>query len=257
MNYSFLSNTWKEIIIGSLLGDGSIQINDKYRNARFSFRHSIKQKDYFDWKVKELQAISGPRFMWKQKSGFGDGEIWRYQSKALPELTEIYKLTHVGKRLTVRRKWLNKLTPLSLAIWWLDDGSLIANGRKGVICTDSFTCDEHKLLAAYLLKARGVKVNISKVKKVYKGNLKEYYRLWFRSSEELKKFLRLVLPYIKVSSMLYKVILLYKDSNLQQRWISEVSNLTGFSENFIQKIVNEKKNKWKAFSENDIVRSSE
>jgi len=48
-----------------------------------------------------------------------------------------------------------------------------------------------------------------------------YYRLWF-STEELKKWLRLIMPHIPVPSMLYKVILIYKHSLLQQRWISEV-----------------------------------
>jgi len=47
--------------------------------------------------------------------------------------------------------------------------------------------------------------------------------------------------------MLSKVILLYKDQNLQQRWISEVNKLTGFSFPVIEKYLNEKKSKWKNF----------
>ena len=250
MSNSFLSSIGKEIILGSLLGDGSLKIHQNYKNARFSFRHSIKQKDYFDWKIKQLKTISSMKSTWSQKSGFNENAIvWRYQSLALVELSEIYKLTHKNDKFSVTRKWLNKLTPLSLAIWWLDDGSLIANGRKGVLCTDSFDGKEQELLANYLLKVWHVRVSIGKVKRVYKGELREYYRLWFRSSEELKKFLRIILPYIKVSSMLYKVVLLYKDFNLQQRWISEVSNLSGFSKEIIQKVIDDKKSRWKSFRE--------
>ena len=63
---------------------------------------------------------------------------------------------------------------------------------------------------------------------------------------------------MKIEQMLPKVILLYKDSNLQQRWISEVNQSTIFSKEIIEKYISEKKNKWKKYtSENDIVRSSE
>src|SRR3989344_6056282 len=149
---SFLSNVCKDLILGSLLGDGSIKIHPKYKNARFSFRHSIKQKDYFFWKMKQLEEISSKKCWWKQKGGFSENIIFRYQSNALPVLSEIYNLTHPKGMLKIRRKWLNQLTPLSLAVWWLDDGSIISNGRKGVICTDAFSKEENEILKRYLLK---------------------------------------------------------------------------------------------------------
>src|SRR3989344_2022131 len=169
INSSFLSDRSKEIILGSLLGDGSLKIHSGYKNARFSFRHSVGQKDYFFWKVKELKEISGDSYFWKQKAdGFG-GEKLRYQSLALSQLTELYHLTHQKDRFVAQPEWL--------------------------------------------------------------------------------KLLRLILPYIKVEAMLSKILLLYRNPELQQRWISEVSSLTGFSEKIIQKYVNTKKAKWKIFRE--------
>ena len=244
---SFLSDQCKEVILGSLLGDGSLKIHEPYKNARFSFRHSIQQREYFFWKVAQLKEISGESCWWEQeKNGLG-GVMLRYQSIASEELTEVYQATHKKNRLAIKRKWLNQLTARSLAVWWLDDGSLITNGRRGVLCTDPFTYEEQKILAQYLLKVWGVKVAIGKIKRVREGKNYEYYRLWIRSSEELKKFLLIILPYIKVSSMLPKVLLLYKDSQLQQRWISEVSKATGFSEKRIEEYVDQKKTKWKMF----------
>jgi hypothetical protein len=52
---------------------------------------------------------------------------------------------------------------------------------------------------------------------------------------------------MKVASMLPKVLLLYKDSDLQQRWISEVNKLTGFSFRIINKYLKEKKSRWERF----------
>jgi len=170
MRKSFLSDRCREIILGSLLGDGSLRIHKPYKNARFSFRHSVHQKEYFDWKVNQLREVSSQNNVWKQKAdGFG-GEKMRFQSLALESLTEIYRLTHQhDHRLVVRRKWLNLLTPLSLAVWWLDDGSIIANGRKGVLCTDPIPIEEQKLLAKYLLKVWGINVKIGKITRVRNG----------------------------------------------------------------------------------------
>lgn len=247
MNPSFLSDQCKEIILGSLLGDGSLKINKPYKNARFSFRHSVQQQEYFFWKSSQLKEISGEAYWWQQeKNGLG-GRMLRYQSRASESLTALYRQTHEKNRLVIRRRWLNQLGPQSLAIWWLDDGSLIVNTRRGVLCTDPFPYEEQKLLARYLLVTWGVRVSIGKIIRMHDGAIREYYRLWIRSSEELKKFLRIILPYMRVPSMLPKVLLLYRDSQLQQRWISEVSNATGFSEKLIESYVIRKKAGWKAF----------
>jgi len=243
-----LSEKVQSIILGSLLGDGSLTISDKYRNARFSFRHSHIQKEYFQWKANELKEIIGNRSQWIQgtpEKPDGWGTIkFRFQSAALPSLTELYRLTHKGTsgpKAKVRRTWLNKLTPLSLAVWWLDDGSLVSDSRQGVLCTDSFSLEEVEILQKYLKNVWDIKTSIGKVGKV------EHYRLWIRSTEELKKFLSIIIPHIFIESMLYKILLVYKDPMLQQRWISEVVKLGNFSEAIVLKQLNMKKSKMKNF----------
>jgi len=249
MTKSFLSKQCKEVILGSLLGDGSLKIHHPYKNARFSFRHSVKQKEYFFWKLEQLKEISGEKCWWIQSNNELGGDKIRYQSLALESLTDLYRLTHEKQELRIRRKWLNTLTPLSLAVWWLDDGSLITNGRRGVLCTDCFPYKEQKLLVRYLYKVWNVKVAIGKIHREWNGKQFEYYRLWIRSSEELQKLLRIILPHIKIASMLSKVLFMYKNIDLQQRWISEVGKATGFSQKVIERCLNEKKSRWKKFRE--------
>lgn len=254
--YSPLSETAKALILGSLLGDGSLKIHEPYKNARYSFRHSIAQSDYFFWKVNNLKEISSAAHIWKQtkdgKDGYGTIK-WRYQSKALPALTELFNLTHPRNKFKIRRKWLNLLTPLSLAVWWQDDGSIIANGRKGVLCTDGFNPEEVFLLQAYLRKVWQVDTTLAP------GNKKTPHqvRLWFRSTAQLQKFLRIILPFLKVKSMIPKFVLLYHNQQLQQRWISEVSKLSNFPLSVIMQYYHQKKAKWKKYKapENDIVQS--
>lgn len=248
MTKSFLSDQNREIILGSLLGDGSLKIQKPYRNARFSFRHSIHQAEYFFWKVQNLKEISSEYAYWKQDAdGFSRECKIRYQSVAREVLTELNKFTHHHNRLFIRRKWLNILTPLSLAIWWCDDGSLISNSRKGVFCTDGFDFEGVKKIARYLRVVWKIDCKVGRIS--LQGKRATQYRIWIRSTEELKKFLRIILPFIPVCSMLSKVLILYRDSQLQQRWISEVKELSHFSEETIEYYLNQKRLKWRRFRE--------
>lgn len=225
-----LSDQCKAIILGSILGDGSLKIQKNYKNARFFIRHSQVQEEYFLWKTEALQEISTRgSIQYSEKSGYSQNKKLLFQSRALPQLTEIYKVTHSSEqnRLKIQLEWLNNLTPLSLAIWWLDDGSIISLGRKGVLCTDGFYENSVQLLANYLKLTWGINAHVGPIRRDRKyGNYtkKLYYRLWF-GTEELKKFFRIILPYIPVKSMLRKTMLLYKDTKIQQRWISEMKFL--------------------------------
>ncbi len=241
-----LSEIVRAIILGSVLGDGSLKIHRPYVNARFSFRHSENQKSYFDWKVKQLSGISSENKVWRQtkdgKDGWGTIK-WRYQSLALPALTELYTITHPKDKFLIRRKWLNLLIPLSLAIWWQDDGSIIANGRKGVICTDGFTKPEVILLQKYLKVVWHIETTVAPKNRQKPDRV----RLWLNSAEQLQSFLRIILPHLAVEQMIPKFLLLYHNHQLQQRWISEVVNLSGFPEEVVQKYYEQKKKKWENY----------
>lgn len=250
---SFLSNSTVEVILGSLLGDGSISLSKGYANARFAFRHSQKQLEYFNSKVSLLREISSEKNIWRQVTGTNEyspiGSIkFRFQSLALPQLTSIYKLvTRRGKKV-IRRKWLNLLSPLSLAIWWMDDGSVVSNGRKGVFCTDSFSYKEIEVLQRYLKTVWGIETHLGETS-ASNSRKRRYFRLYIQSSEELKKFFRIILPHIQVKEMLYKVLVLYKDSKLQERWISEIVKLSKFDRKTVEEIVSVRKSSLKAFDD--------
>lgn len=222
-----LSCSEKSVILGSLLGDGSLKIYPGYKNARFSFRHSVKQSAYFFHKVDLLSGIKSPGGVQRQAA-----DVWSslgklgYQSRALPALTEIHNVTHKKNKLQVKRKWLNHLTAHSLAIWWFDDGSIVSHGRRGVLCTDGFSKRECLVLAKYLLIVWKIRARVGPVSKRFsKGSnsLQEsnYYRLWL-STHQLSSFLKIILPYLPCKEMFYKVLLNYKDPQFQERWISEV-----------------------------------
>lgn len=213
-----LSYLCKSIILGSLLGHGSLSV--PATNAIFSIETSLVQREYFEWKATQLKEISvaaqPDRTLAELKLGnnhkncqIKNGTKLKYTSAALPSLTIIYKHSYKAKKLNIRRYWLNCLTPISLMIWWLDNGRLVGGGRKGVINTAGLSELGVKRLARYLYVVWNITVSVG------------YNRLWFNTNE-LKKFLRLFLGYIPVQSLLNNVSLRYKDALFQQRWISEI-----------------------------------
>ena len=214
-----LSHIEFSVIMGGLLGNGSLKLYKGYKNARYSFRHSIKQADYFYSKCKLLTGISSAKCYFEQPAyGLSKVPKLRYQSRALPPLTQIHAITHRKNKLVIRRQWLNHLTPLALAIWWFDDGSIVGGGRQGCISTEGFTEKECQILARYLLVVWGVRVRVGPVRS---GRGAIYYRLWL-STNQLKLFLDIILPHLPCAEMAYKFIIRYKEHALQQRWISHI-----------------------------------
>lgn len=252
-----LSDHCKQVILGSLLGDGCLVLSSGYKNPRFLFRHSEKQKLYFEWKLALLEEISSDgSYQVQAPDGWSTRNKLLYQSRALQDLLTIYKIVYLNGRKLVQRRWLNHLSPLALAVWWLDDGSIIGSGRKGVLCTDGFSFEEVEILARYLDVVWGLNVRVGRIRK---DSNKECYRIWFNTLQ-LKKFLLLIMPYVKVSSMLYKFFIVYNDESLQERWISEMlQKMPDFREEIIS-LANSKSKKFVSrqngckVSENDIVR---
>lgn len=246
--YVPLSDQARAVILGSILGDGSLKIQKSYRNANLQIRHSETQKEYLLWKAGKLREIAREQSISVQKpDDYSTQPKWRFVSRNLPALTELHSFTYRKNHLHIKRKWLNQLTALSLAVWWCDDGSLIGyEGRKGVFCTDGFDKPSVEILSRYLQVVWNIKTKVAPVGRKRDGKKEQYWRLWIRSAEELRKFLRVILPHVP-ASMIHKTILLYKDLQFQQRWISEVIQLSNLPEAVVMAAYQEKKAKWNCY----------
>lgn len=196
----------------SLVGPGE---ND----ARLLFRISEVDEEYFQWKAAALKEIASMNSV-----HLGASNKFLFQSRAEDSLTKIYEVTHSSDELLIRKRWLSHLTPQSLAVWWCDAGSLVDGGRKGEICTDPFSEERVLVLSRYLEDEWKVHAHVGQFKSSNNDrSVKEafLYRLSFRT-EELKKFLRVVLPHIPVASMLRKCFVVNHSQALQKSWISEM-----------------------------------
>jgi hypothetical protein len=186
----------KEIIFGSVLGDGKLELPPRGKNARFGFTQSEGQKDYFVFVCNFLAVISSSKYRVYAHVDKRTGKIYKSQNiwtKALPMLTELYNLFYINDIKTVPTD-LSLLTPIALAHWICQDGSR-GTCRGLYLCTDGFTHTDVQRLKDYLSKTYNIKCSLHKVN----GRYRIY--IFAKSVQAVRD---LVLPYMH-RSMLYKL----------------------------------------------------
>ena len=121
-----LSDQQIQLILGSLMGDGNLSPNMRGRTGtRFRMGHGAKQAAYLDWKVSLLGNIGCSRTTNAKGAVFAD-------FTPLPELAELHDAVYFGDgKKHLSWDYLKALTPLALAVWYMDDGSFTVRS-KGV-----------------------------------------------------------------------------------------------------------------------------
>lgn len=167
-----LTDFQMDIIIGSLLGDGSI--NYKLANSNFTKNQSKNRFDYLKWHHEVLcpySVVVDPVFS-KEKL-IGKNRMIVERKKVKKHLSGYKLRTHHHPVFTqLRQEWYPQgvkavpknlvLNPQRIAIWFFDDGSNHVPNRTSVICTQSFTFEDVEFLCEKLkpfnLEPRIIKV---------------------------------------------------------------------------------------------------
>lgn len=181
----------RSIIIGSLLGDGYMRIIPGRADAFLEINHSIKAKEYVDYKFEKLKRIceSAPK-----KRSTNEGRIaYRFFTKQNKYLTILYEMFYKNKQKIIPKNL--ELDPVSIAIWYMDDGSK-SRDRDIYLNTQQFSLLEQNRLVDYLRKF-GIKARLNKDKK--------YYRIRILK-ESIGEFMKIISPYI-IPSMQYKLVM--------------------------------------------------
>ena len=91
----------------------------------------------------------------KWRKGNGDREAYRFFTRSLPVLTPFYNEFFVGGKKIIPHNL--KLDALSLAVWFMDDGS---KSRPAIyLNTQQFTVDEQNRLIFLLKDQFGIGIN--------------------------------------------------------------------------------------------------
>jgi recombination protein RecA len=199
-----LSDQQLQLILGSLMGDGNLSPNTRGRSGtRFRMGHGAKQAAYLDWKVSLLGNIECSRTSNAKGAVFAD-------LTPLPELAEIHEAVYFGDgQKHLCWDYLKELTPLALAVWYMDDGCFTVRS-KGVqertqggtgrieICVEAMSPGSRERLVQYLRDTQGLDV------KLRSSGARDVAVLQFTTSAS-EKFQKLVAPFIH-PSMEYKLL---------------------------------------------------
>jgi recombination protein RecA len=142
----FLSPLHEQVILGSLLGDGHIGRIKPY-SAQFRITHGAAQTEYCLWKQSLFKGLVGYRGQ-NVRGGHAFDTIPMYELRQLAHL--MYRDNGKGgKRITP--ELLSRLTPLALAIWYMDDGTFDNDRRfRAEIAAHSFSFEDRQQLVDWL-----------------------------------------------------------------------------------------------------------
>ncbi len=198
----------RQMLLGTLLGDGSVLRRPGGINAYYSIAHGIKQEDYCRLKAEVLKNFvrSMPRLI---EDKMGRKHKCRFSTVAHTEFTLLramcYPYCHERKKevKTVSMEWLNQLDWEGIAWWYQDDGHLRVDNSNVFLHTEGFTQDEVELIARWFTDSKGIEAKARRYRQLYKGEYR-YYCLVQIVDKHAIKFLEKVRPYIH-QSMAYKL----------------------------------------------------
>ena len=181
----------KAIFVGLILGDGYLTpFVGRSRQSRIEVKGDNKNLPYLKWLHLQLEPIGVSDL--KPKKNYHQH---RFYTKTTEEIGELRKLFYPNGQKIVPwniKKFLKD--PLSLAVWYQDDGTLDCRSKyhyNALFATHCFSFSDCKLLVKTLSKNFNLDVRVCKCQMRGKIN----YRLYITSSS-MTRFISLIKPYI-------------------------------------------------------------
>jgi recombination protein RecA len=202
----YLSGFQWEALRGTLMGDGCVSPIKSGHGARFRYDHCRQQVEYADWKASLFGNIERGRYVRE------DGVVV-YDFQSMPELAELRQSVYVGGKKVFDDDYLKGLTPLSLALWYMDDACFTVR-PKGLqerteggsgrvdICVEAMDEATRKRLIAYLADTWDLRAKL-----IASGSTAKAVMQF--PTKETEKLQALIAPFIH-PSMEYKLLPRYR-----------------------------------------------
>ena len=186
-----------DVMVGSLLGDGCIRRSRTDRESHYEEQHCTAQVEYLEWKAREFTSLR-PFFTKRTLNAGGlmvrgiRHGVREMRLPASPELSALRAAWYPdGKKIVPADL---QLTPLSIAVWYMDDGSYARPnyGDCATLCSFGFTEMENQRLVSLIEETTGARFRLIRTKpKGYapRVGLRAY-------GESCRAFLRAVEPFI-------------------------------------------------------------
>ena len=185
------------VLIGSLLGDGTLRRGQRAKNVNFKVEHGLKQKEYVFWKYEVFKewVTTPPKISVRyDKNRLPYLKSWWFRTLRHPSITMFYKKFYVDGVKIIPKDIDNFLDSLAFAVWIMDDGSL--NQDRLDISTYSFKLKEIWLLQKAIFKRFSLECN-------YYKDRDKGYRMYFRKNET-QKLVPIISSFI-IPNLRYKI----------------------------------------------------
>lgn len=186
-----LSDDQKAVALGTLFGDASLIKTERNRIPWMTFCHAQSQLDYLLWKQDWLRLIMPHAPRHRDYHG-----IVSYQAHSLchPDLLPLWNLLYRDGRKGVSETALRSLSPLGIAVWYMDDGHYPKRDKTPILSTCAYSEREQEMIVNYFRETWSIETRVVG---------KKYRRVLFPVKSAPLLF-ELIEPYI-IPSMRYKI----------------------------------------------------
>lgn len=211
-----LSKEQKSLLIGLLLGDGTIS-----SNYVFKLSHSEAQREFLEWKIDLLNKFGFKNNGVKEyisTCGYNKGNKVLYSQMSLNPTIKALRRTVYTPKKHITGRLLNWLTPIGLAIWYMDDGCINVNTSK------QRSSIQHTIKIATCVDLDTAQVVIDYFKEVWDVQFRPFkegkgtYSIASSTESDCAAFIQIIRPYIEqVPSLLYKI----RDNFTKEEFIAQ------------------------------------
>lgn len=124
-----LTQEQEDFLVGTILGDGHIQTPQGERSAQYYAHHGPKQREYLDWKRRLMIEFMSPAY---QDSVSPDSTGYHFCTGCHPLFLGWRDDFYVARTKVFRESHARRLTPLGLAVWYMDDGHFDKSGGVSI-----------------------------------------------------------------------------------------------------------------------------
>lgn len=185
-----LSALQEEFLIGSLLGDGSLVKGKPHWACHYACSHKEPQLEYLQWKYDLLRPIA--------KTGIWERELkgksyYCFGTVCNSNLESFFKLFYPKGKKVISEEIMNKLTPLGLSVWYMDDGSWHKGSKRARIITGA-PITEVEVMQKSLKDKFGLNASLQYAKNPNFGT----HHLWISNTDDFISIIgKYVLPCVR------------------------------------------------------------
>lgn len=191
-----LTSEQREVIVGKILGDGHLETQNRGRTFRMKIEHGIAQSAYVEWLYKLFRpwALSPPGVKVQMRAGKVNRKSW-FQTVSHPAFRFYGQQFYRDGKKVVPKMVGRLLTPRTLAVWFMDDGSVKSNAHRALLLnTQGFDPQSLERLQRALEQRFMI---VTKLRHQREGNQLQI------SSPDGERFATLIAPYV-IPSLRYK-----------------------------------------------------